>query len=88
METATPPVSTPPEASSTTTTSIPTVDLKAPLKIDQTHQVAEQPKDNYGIKLYLLGFLFCLILVGIVAFVWYFLIQTTNQNPQIITVQQ
>jgi len=66
---------------------IPTVDLKAPLKIEEQHADLE-PKVNYGEKLFFAGIIFCVIIllcVGLVSFFW---LQNANQTQKVATIQQ
>ena len=72
------------------TAPIPTVDLKAPLKIEEDSSTASpnEPQVNYGEKLFLFGIIFCGILVGCVAIIAYLWTQNSNQSQRVITVEQ
>ncbi len=68
---------------------IPTVDLKAPLKIETASvPPPEEPQVNYGKKLFLFGVIFCGVLVLsviVIAFLW---TQSSNQTQKVITIEQ
>jgi hypothetical protein len=68
---------------------IPTVDLKAPLKIETASTPApDEPEVNYGKKLFLFGVIFCGVIVlsvAVIAFLW---TQQGNQTQKVITVEQ
>ncbi len=56
---------------------IPSVDVKAPLKIESAAPVANETHDRYGKKLYILGVIFCVLLVMIIGGIVYLF----TQNP-------
>lgn len=67
--------------------SVPSIDLKAPLKIETAEQ-EEAPPVDYGKKLFLFGVIFGGIIVicaTVIAFLW---IQNTTQVQKPITVEQ
>jgi hypothetical protein len=68
---------------------IPTVDIKAPLKIETASvPTPEEPQINYGKKLFLFGVIFCGVIVfsvAVIAFLW---MQNSNQTQKVITVEQ
>jgi|GEM_PF-5681999 len=51
---------------------VPQVDLKAPLKIETASSTENEPHDKYGKKTYLLGVVFCVVLITIIGCVVYF----------------
>jgi hypothetical protein len=68
---------------------IPTVDLKAPLKIEtNTTPDSEEPKTNYGEKLLFFGIIFCGVIVLSVVVIAFFWTQQGNQSQKVITVEQ
>jgi hypothetical protein len=78
-----------PEPSAPPPIAIPTVDLKAPLKIETASaSPSDESQVNYGQKLFLFGVIFCGVIVlsvAVIAFLW---TQNNNQTQKVITVEQ
>jgi len=72
---------------SSNNSAIPSVDLKAHLKIEE-EQSDDLPKINYGEKLFFAGLIFCVSIIVCVIFISYFWIQNSNQAQKVITIQQ
>lgn len=64
---------------------VPTVDLKAPLKIETAKEEISQV--DYGQKLFLFGVMFCVVIAISVIVLTYFWTQNTNQPQQVATVE-
>lgn len=68
-------------------TAIPTVDLKAPLKIEEEH-TDDAPKVDYGDKLFVGGIIFCILIVITVSGLAFFWTQMSNQTQEVVTIEQ
>ena len=84
---AVPQVSEPIPQTSQNLPTVPKVDLKAPLKIESEKE-QETVKIDYGERLFVLGILFCVVIVIAAAVVVYFWTQNKNQIHKPITVEQ
>lgn len=67
---------------------IPSVDLKAPLKIDSVDHTQEEPHVNYGEKLFFFGMIFCGVIIACVVLVTFLWTQNNSQTQKVVTVEQ